>query len=271
MKRCNILAVTSLVFTITMMSGGVAGAVPVITNGLAAYYPFEGNANDSSSVGNDGVESGSPNYVGGVNGSAIHFDGIDDSVVIPANPNLSFGANDFSVGFWFRLASSTDGPVPAMWVDERCCDERGFWLGASLQMSNSPPLGGVYFAVSGSGFGDATKATSSLSPIIDDEWHMVVGTRSGSAVSVYLDGLLVGVGSGPTYDVGDSNPIHLGQRFNGDSFHLGTMDEVFVYDRALSASEVQTLFSSVPEPSTALLLGIGLATMSLRTRATKRS
>ena len=100
------MMLTWLVFAITMMSSGVAGALPVITNGLVAYYPFEGNANDSSSVGNDGVESGSPNYVSGVSGSAIHFDGIDDSVVLPANPNLTFGANDFSVGFWFRLSSS---------------------------------------------------------------------------------------------------------------------------------------------------------------------
>ena len=42
----------------------------------------------------------------------------------------------------------------------------------------------------------------------------------------------------------------------------GALDDVYIYDRALSASEVQALFSSVPEPSTSLLIGIGLIGLS---------
>jgi hypothetical protein len=58
MKRFNILAVTSMVFAFTVMSGGVAVAVPVITNGLVAAYEFNGNANDTSGSGNHGVVNG---------------------------------------------------------------------------------------------------------------------------------------------------------------------------------------------------------------------
>ena len=56
------------------VSGG-AGAIPFITDGLVAHYAFNGNADDSSAVGNDGQGFGSPNYVAGVVNSAIHFDG----------------------------------------------------------------------------------------------------------------------------------------------------------------------------------------------------
>jgi len=268
MKRFNTftLAVASLVSSISVMNGGVASAVPVITNGLVAHYEFNGNADDSSVVGNDGQESGSPNYVTGVVNSAIHFDGIDDSVIIPANSNLSFGTSDFSVAFWFRMSASEGGPEPGLSVDERCCDEWGYGLGASLEMFNSPPLGQVSFGVSGAGFGDATQTGSQIALILDDEWHTVVGTRSGSAVSVYLDGLLMREVTGVIYDVGESNPIYLGQRFTGGNHHHGTMDELSIYNRALSASEVSTLYSTIPEPNTAVLLGLGLAGMAARRR-----
>ena len=60
MKRFNTftIAVASVLFAFTVMSGGVAGAVPVITNGLVAAYEFNGNADDVSGNGNNGVVIG---------------------------------------------------------------------------------------------------------------------------------------------------------------------------------------------------------------------
>ena len=56
MKRFNAftLTIASLVFAITVMSGGVASAVPVITNGLVAAYEVDGDADDVSGNGNNG-------------------------------------------------------------------------------------------------------------------------------------------------------------------------------------------------------------------------
>ena len=133
-------------------------------------------------------------------------------------------------------------------------------------MYNPPPLGQVSFGVLGSGSGEATATGSTIALILDDEWHMVAGTRLGSAVSVYLDGVLMREVNGVIYDVGESNPIYLGQRFTGGNHHHGTMDELSIYNRALSASEVSTLYSTIPEPNTAVLLGLGLAGMAARRR-----
>ena len=64
--------------------------------------------------------------------------------------------------------------------------------------------------------------------------------------------------------IGRAGHIHYGNP-NYD-FFSGVIDDVYIYDRALSASEVQTLYSAVPEPSTALLLGLGLAGMAASRR-----
>jgi hypothetical protein len=46
----------------------------------------------------------------------------------------------------------------------------------------------------------------------------------------------------------------------------GLIDDVYIDGRPLSASEIQTLFSVVPEPNTALLLGMGLSVLAVRRR-----
>ncbi|MDR9487384.1 hypothetical protein, partial [Salibacter sp.] len=78
----------------------------VPSNGLIAWYPFNGNANDESTFNNDG------NLFGGVSlttdrfgdpNSAYDFDGVDDFIEIPTPNELVFGnSDDFSINLWFK-------------------------------------------------------------------------------------------------------------------------------------------------------------------------
>ncbi len=106
MKRFNTftLAVASLLFGLTLMSGGVAGATPLITNGLVAAYEFSGNADDSSGNGNHGVVNGATltaDRFGNPN-SAYSFDGISDFVSIDAHIS---GYSEFTQLAWIESAS----------------------------------------------------------------------------------------------------------------------------------------------------------------------
>ena len=114
----------------------------------------------------------------------------------------------------------------------------------------------------------------------DETWfHIAVTAHANNTAELFINGIEVDPGTRNTDGggVGDV-PIAMigaGERSNKTPPVVyqfsGSIDDVYIYDRALSASEVQTLFSSVPEPNPALLLGIGLAGMSLTSRRTAKS
>ncbi|RKY55315.1 MAG: hypothetical protein DRP89_03575, partial [Candidatus Neomarinimicrobiota bacterium] len=72
-------------------------------NGLVAYYPFNGNANDESGNGNDGTVNGATLTTDrfGNENSAYSFDGVDDYIMVQDSPELQFGTNDFTIALWF--------------------------------------------------------------------------------------------------------------------------------------------------------------------------
>ena len=85
-----------------MAVSSIANANP-LDEGLVAYYPFNGNAQDESGNGNHGTEYGDVSYIEGKFGQAAHFDGDADAIYIP---NTTINTRSlFSISLWFR---STD-------------------------------------------------------------------------------------------------------------------------------------------------------------------
>jgi hypothetical protein len=105
----------------------------------------------------------------------------------------------------------------------------------------------------GSTGGDTTIASSVN--INDGAWHHVAATRNNTtgAMAVYVDGVLRGSGTGPTGSRTFPASLRVGSLQTGNNFLNGTLDDVRLYDRVLTAAEVSELTGPLPSTPAGLL------------------
>jgi len=176
-------------------------------------------------------------WVDGRLGTALNFDGSDDHVSVGDNSLLDINSdNDFSFGLW--LKSSTAGNT------DRVLDK--FDAGR----------GGYKFIVESDGsiratVGDSDKDTLNVSTsksLIDGTWHhlLAVWDSSSSTLKVYVDGSLTKQRSDNAIDASMTNGqnLFIAQRGGDARFFPGRLDDLRIYDRALTKANVQDLYQS---------------------------
>jgi len=198
------------------------------TAGLLVQYAFdEGSgeqATDASGQGNHGTVVGQPQWVAGVDGSAIFFDGMNDYV--SAQKSLLSDLAQFTIACWIKTDMSSADRSGL--VGQNDCVEYGFVSPDTLQIWT--PGGGSL---------DYTW------PYDDTDWHHVATVADGVSLTIYLDGRSVATGGTATANYGASTfPLNIAGNgvFDamGNAF-LGQLDDVRVYNRALSAEELAGL------------------------------
>ena len=212
-----------------------ASAQAWLTNGLVAYYPFNGNANDESGNGNNGTVYGAALTTDkfGNSNSAYYFDGV--SAYVSANlGTVNYYPLTFSV--WFQstdVNSETRGIVS---IPAGIC-----WCsGARLGLENGKVEGG-----SQGGFGPQDLFSSFCA---DTSWHhALVSCDSSGLNKLYLDGILVSMSQrNPTNPLATSAPLQIGRELitGGDLRNIrGRIDNVRIYNRALSSNEVAQIYA----------------------------
>jgi len=210
----------------------------VPTNGLVAYYPFDGDVNDESDNGNNGTEYGGLSYVTGVVNSAVSFDGVDDWIKIASSSELEMATNSFSIIFWVKT-SFTDYQMLFYKGNHATTSGKKWYL---CDLRSGMATGGVDDNVykSQSLSGDANLSYN------DEQWHQFVFIRdmAGGTLNFYKDGMLDYTFPDHTVNsIANSDRISIGKFRDGDeNFFTGTMDEMRIYARALSPTEIIALY-----------------------------
>ncbi|MBN1437364.1 MAG: carboxypeptidase regulatory-like domain-containing protein [Sedimentisphaerales bacterium] len=210
---------------------------PTATNtnrGPIAYWDFNGNAQDR--IGNNHGIVHDAVLTDGVSGQAYSLDGDGDCIEIPCSEVFDFGAGDVSISAWFKAEPSADGCLISL-SQADYSPKIAIEVNSSLATYAEPGWASVEYRAAG---------------VTDGKWyHAVVTIENGveNGYKLYLDGMAVGRG---TY-VGrlqDWDNITIGSyRADNDQSFQGSIDEVAIYDRALSPDEVLAIYTSIMEPT----------------------
>jgi len=193
-----------------------------LDKGLVAYYPFDGNASDMSGNGNHGTVNGATLGADrqGVAGNAYDFDGNDwiDLGNILSQYNL------ITISAWFNpVGNSSDNGIVSK---PRHASGTGAVLRVGAAGFNNDPI---------------NLDLNANTQVDDGSWHHGVLVNNGLKLSLYLGGLLVDEENYTSQAVTSSERIFIGKEF-GARFYRGSIDDVRIYNRALSAEEIKTLY-----------------------------
>jgi hypothetical protein len=200
------------------------------TNGLVSYYPFNGDVDDAWG-NNDGTDNTSTGYVDGVSGQAKNFDGTDDYV----STGITSLTGSFTVMGWV-ITNTDDAEVRFMAKDE--VGNPGHFI---LRPTDKTPSSEfmMYDASSSDWIRAYTGAVVGSQVHIAGVYDDVDGT-----VSLFMDGELVDTSSGLDEPNEGSNELVIGADSAGDNEFLDEWaDDVRIYDRALSESEITEIYN----------------------------
>ncbi len=207
-----------------------------VPSGLVSWWKGDASASDSAD-GNSGTLSGGAAIADdGKVGNALKFNAGSVNIGNPAN--LNFGTGPFSLEAWFHWGG---GSSVNNIIRKSNYPSSGPGSGYWLRVGN----GTLEFSV-----GETTKAegqTIVTAPVSSGVWHHAVGTKDGSGnVKLYVDGESRGtiLRQAPNTQSTSDDPFTLGSWRSSTEFFSGLIDEASVYNRALNASEVQTIFNA---------------------------
>lgn len=205
---------------------------------LIAYYPFDGNTNDYSGNGNNGIANGggfSTDKAGNVSKSYV-FAGISDYIQIANSVSLKSPVNNISMSCMVNVREFTTGidniDYSALICKSNSNSDAQYRLALrrdGLSVINNGKLGNI----------------ASGPALITNQWYHITAVISNDTLKYYLNGQYVGKTYLPfSFTLNDNNPLYIGKDDPGGiEYFNGKLDEIRIYSRALTASDISRIYA----------------------------
>jgi hypothetical protein len=213
-----------------------------VTTGLIGWWPGNGNAEDIQGT-RDALVMNGVTFSGGLVGQAFNLDGINDYVIIP-NTGGAFdvdASESFSWDTWFRTTGSISGGLQTILAKEdgdRPTFTSLMFPDGTIHCSLQPSEGGTFNLTSADSYDDGS--FHHLACVLNQSNHTLTMIVDGG-----VENLQTSVPAGSTF-VEPSTNVLIGARIQAapDRFFAGQIDEVDIFNRALSVAEVHEIFAA---------------------------
>lgn len=245
-------------FTILLSYCSLAQSTPsyIPLDGLVAYYPFNGNANDSSGNNYHGNVFGAAlvNDRFGITNSAYKFSGTQYIEVPFTTP---FIAQSHTVSCWIKSTQTTLGRLICLPTSLIGGEDQHFSLNLNIDSLyvEKPNQASIYFAQVNTPVPFGIGAFSTSSPN-DNIWHNIIGVidSANKQIRIYIDGSLE---HEVTYNYGHSTYATAFLQFGRYGYgleantqnYIGALDDIAIYNRVLNPTEIQQLYCACAQPT----------------------
>jgi len=244
---------------VTGPTGGQVFVLPTNPESLVGFWPFDnrsgsvaydysGNRNngtltDMNTIGNatSGWNSTDCKF-----GSCLKFDGVNDYVDVGNASSLNMGTNDFTISSWIKL-NKLD-------VGYGIIRKRGTGVGWDLQVWDTNRLDFRTY----NGTWNEIYPSAGTWTAVTDTWYFVVAQKDGSTLRLFANGVQIGTAEAHSSTISNTDNVKIGL---AQYYANGTIDEVMVFNRLLSAAEILALY----ETSTKKLDATGTQTITAKT------
>ncbi|MDD5012192.1 MAG: LamG domain-containing protein [Candidatus Nanoarchaeia archaeon] len=236
-------AVGAIIFVSIILSSNfiLAEWTEDLNEDLVAYYKMDSITSGiiiDSVNGFNGVLNNSPTLdSGGKIGNGIKFNGINQFAEIPHNPG--FNIQNITISVWVRLNSTpTLTPYDAATVISKDRDDGRSWaINSGLNISSN------WSAYINNG---APTLVAKGGELTLNNWTHIIMTKNSTALYIYINGILVGQSSASPAIAETTVPIQIGATAFSvmRRFLNGTIDEIGIWDRSLTSSEISQLYNN---------------------------
>ena len=244
---------------VTNVMGSLTSSVAILAltcdaspSGLVAWWQAQSNALDSVGTNNGSVSSSGVTYGPGKVGLAFNFDGTNGMVTVPDSPVLQ--PTNFTIEAWIRFASLNSKIVGSAWPGEQFVINRNgqtdssYFLGKQRtnnydSFTNEHLLFGITSVTNGQ---TARAWIDYTNTIQTNLWYHMVAVRGSNYIQLYINGQFIGSSNANFAQNYVSNPVIFGSSGNAswDGRFYGTLDELSLYNRALSSNEIAQLYNA---------------------------